>query len=194
MIEMNVVLRDVSQLIRSEIELRRVDVGAHGARISGIAIDRPRPLVVAYGEYPARDIGLSVIECGQDDRGAELSFVDQICRQFVIAIKSDSQAGNNDLVDPDIEIMRPLCPDNAVLLDGGGGRRIVEECDRGRRDEFERRWYEVARIAGMDRRGIGRLHDQVYTRAELSFIGELIDPSKRRPVLRVRAGEIRHSS
>ena len=92
MIEMNVVLRNVSQLIRREIELRRDDVSAHGARIGGIAIDRPRPLVVAYGEYPAGDIGFGVIERGQDDRRAELSFVDQICRQLVIAIESDGQA------------------------------------------------------------------------------------------------------
>jgi hypothetical protein len=62
-------------------------------------------LVVAYGEYPAGDIGLSVIERGQDNRGAELFFVDQICRQLVIAIESDGKAGNDNLVDPDIEIM-----------------------------------------------------------------------------------------
>jgi hypothetical protein len=33
------VLRDVSQFIRFEVELRRDDVVAHGARIGGIATD-----------------------------------------------------------------------------------------------------------------------------------------------------------
>jgi hypothetical protein len=79
MIEVDVVLRDVGQLIRREIELRGDDVGPHGARIGGIAIDRPRPLIVTYGEFRAGDIGLRVIERGQDDRSTELAFVEEIC-------------------------------------------------------------------------------------------------------------------
>src|ERR1019366_10378767 len=51
MVEMNIMLRDIRQFIRPEIELRRVDVSTHGPRVGGIAVDRPRPLIVTYGEY-----------------------------------------------------------------------------------------------------------------------------------------------
>jgi hypothetical protein len=77
MVEMNVVLRDVSELVRPEIELRRGDVRAYRASIGGVAIDRPWPLIVAYGEHCAVHISFCVIERGEDDRGAELPFVDQ---------------------------------------------------------------------------------------------------------------------
>src|SRR4029077_16925589 len=79
---------------------------------------------------------------------------------------------------PDIEIMRPLRSGGVVLLNGGGGRRIVEEPNRRRRNELERRWHEIARITGMDRRGIGRLPDSVHARANLIFVGDLIAPIK----------------
>jgi hypothetical protein len=61
-----------------------------------------------------------------------LAFVDQVRGELIITIETDREAGNDDLVDPDIEIMRPLRLDGAVLLNGGGGCRIVEKRDRGR--------------------------------------------------------------
>ena len=45
------------------------------------------------------------IEGGQNDRSAELPFVDQISCQLIIAIEPNGKARNNDLVDPNIEIM-----------------------------------------------------------------------------------------
>ncbi len=161
-------------------------------RIGGIAIDRPRPLVVAQSKFHAADTGFGVIERGENDRRAELTFVDQIRRQFIIAVETNGEARNDDLADPEIEIMRPLRLDGVVLLNGRGGRCIVEERNRGGRDECERRRHEVARIAGMHRRCFGRLPDSVHARADLIFIGKLIDRVETQA--RVGAGKIRPSS
>lgn len=103
-----------------------------------------------------------------------MAFVDEICREFVIAIETDCEAWDENLVNANIEIMRPLHPDDAILLDSGDRRRIVEKRDRRRGDEFERRWHEITGIAGMDCGGLGCLHDQIHTRAHLILIGELI--------------------
>src|SRR6202022_1918703 len=61
MVEMDVVLRDVSELVWREVELRGDNVGADRVRIGRIAIDRPRPLIVAQGEFPAADMAFGVI-------------------------------------------------------------------------------------------------------------------------------------
>jgi hypothetical protein len=50
-------------------------------------------LVEAYGEHGAVDTGTGVIECGEDDRGAELPFVDEIFCDLIIAIEAMVRPG-----------------------------------------------------------------------------------------------------
>ena len=64
MIEMNVVLRDIGQLIRRKIELRGVDVGPHGASNRRHCHRPTTALGRSYGEDPAGNIGFRVIERG----------------------------------------------------------------------------------------------------------------------------------
>src|ERR1700736_183666 len=124
MVEMNVMLRDVGELVRREVELRGDNVGADRVRIGRIAIDRPRPLIVAQGEFPAADTAFGVIERGKNDRCAKLSFIDQICRQLVITVETNGEAWDDDLADPEIEIMRSLRLDRIVLLNQRSRRRV----------------------------------------------------------------------
>ena len=77
-------------------------------------------------------------------RGAELPFVDQIFGELIIAVEPDGKARKNHLVDPDIEIMRPLRPDGVVLLHSWSVRRVVEERNCSWCDELERRGDEIA--------------------------------------------------
>ena len=67
----------------------------------------------------------------------------------------------------DVEIVRALRQDRALQGRVGGRRGAEERGDvDGRRDRLLWR-REVARVAGVERRGVGRLVDEVDARAEL---------------------------
>src|SRR6516165_3585338 len=104
-IEMDVVAGDKSQFVRVEVELRRNDVFSLGFRSGEVAVEGPVFDVVAEGQFDAANKPLVVIERGQEDRRAELAFVEQVAGNFVIGFDPRLEPGQDDLTGADIEVV-----------------------------------------------------------------------------------------
>ena len=149
MIGENVIIGDVGELLRREEILARDDVLALllTARDVRIKIDPTMRVIAAELDTPG--IALGVIERRQDERRAELAFVEQVALDLVISIDRELEAAVETLLHAGIEIMLAFGfdgiadPDQRLL-----GRRI-EQRDVGRSDQLLRRRREVARIADM---------------------------------------------
>ena len=86
MIQVDVVVGNVVKLWLGEVELRRLDVLAVGGLNRQIPIDREILDGVVGGKFHAADEAVAVVERREDDRRAELSFVDQVLRLLVEAV------------------------------------------------------------------------------------------------------------
>ena len=107
-IQMDVVVGDIGQIRRREIELRRIDVLALGALHREIQIGRESPGRVVDGEFRAVLLAEAVVERRQNDGCTELALVDQIHRLLVVAVRSDRQRSGDFLLHAEIVVVRML--------------------------------------------------------------------------------------
>ena len=94
-----------------------------------IAVERPVVDVVADRELDALDDALRVVERGQQDRRAELAFVDQVGGDLVIGVDADLEPGQHDLVDPDVEVMVALGLDALSFCVTVGAALVLAKSD-----------------------------------------------------------------
>src|ERR1700722_7572272 len=148
-IEVNVVIGDVRQVFRSEVELRRVDLLAFGTLRRKVEVDRQIAGRVIAREFDAVLLAEAVVERRQDDRRSELTLVDEIDRLLVIRIESQRQRAPEFLLDADVVIVGSLRERRGGLRRQGWRRRVLEQGNVFAAYEFEGRRGEVAGIASM---------------------------------------------
>ena len=107
-IEVNVVVGDVGEIFRSEVELRGVDLFAFGTLRRKIEIDRQIAGRVIAREFDAVLLAVAVVERRQDDRRPELTLVDEVDRLLVVGVESQCQRATEFLLDTDVVIVRAL--------------------------------------------------------------------------------------
>src|SRR5205814_7703628 len=148
-VEENVVLLDEGKFGGGEVELRRIDGGALGFRPGEVAVDRPWPLIVARRQLDAFDLGVGVVERGQDDRRAELALIDQVLGDLVVSVEAQRQALDGLELEPRVEVVRAFGPRWIIGRDLGRRRRAGRRSE-GCTVELAERWRrEVAGVAGM---------------------------------------------
>ena len=115
MVGVDVAPRDKGQIGRVEVELARNDAFAERLRGSEVAVEMPIANIVGQRQLGAAIDAVRVVEGAQDDRRAELAFVEQVVDKPVVQIDPGLEAREQDLRAADIEVMRPL-----------GFRRVVQ--------------------------------------------------------------------
>ena len=90
-VEMDVVRGDIGEVCGIELELARFDVLAERLLEGEVGIGGKAAMAVIGGELDAVLLALGVVERRQDDRRAELAFVDQMAGELVIAVDAEGK-------------------------------------------------------------------------------------------------------
>src|SRR5450755_35842 len=170
MIETNVVAGDVGELLGREVELRGHDVAPPRTLKGEVAVGGKAIAGVVGGELDTGNAAVAIVERSENDWRAELAFIDQILRWLVVAVDSERQAPEQLLLHADVVVVGALGRGRGIGSDRAGGQGgAVEEFREGfAADQLERRRGEIARIAGVQRRVLKGLPDQVDPWAELA--------------------------
>src|SRR5665213_2150043 len=105
MVKVDVVVGDIGNIPRSEIELRRIDVLALGALRCKVEIGAHLFIYIVGRELNAILLSVTVIERGEDDRRTKLAFVDEVSRLLVIAVETECEFATQLLLNPDIIVI-----------------------------------------------------------------------------------------
>ena len=91
MVQRNEVVGDIGQIAGIELELAGDDVAARRPLIGGVDIAGEVAGLVVDGEFAAILPPGLIVERRQDDRRAELAFVDQVVRRLVEAVEAERE-------------------------------------------------------------------------------------------------------
>ena len=192
-IQMNPMILNIRQFRRREIELRRDDLLADRPAIRQVRIERPRPVVVAGGKLNARNLPMLVVEGGQDNRRAELAFINQISRGLKICIYPAMQPQQKHMIHAGVKIIIVLGLHRAVLALRRIGRRAHRARERRRGagelrvrsagNQLEWRRREIMRVARMQRGRRRRLPHKIHPRRNLVLVRELVHQIEPRPII-----------
>ncbi len=168
-VEIDVVAGDIGELAGLEIELAGDDAPPLRLLHRPVGVDAERSPRIAGRELHASRVALGVVERCQDDRGAELAFVDQVPVLPVEAVHAHGDAGDL-LLAPHVVIGLAVREGRGVEVGGrrrGGSRELA---DRLHGHQLERRRGEIAGVAGVQgRAGQGSPH-RIDPRAPLVLV------------------------
>ena len=138
---------DVGQVIGREVELARDNLRA----LCGLEREAPicgqLPTGVVELEFGAVLGPQCIVEGCQDDRRAELPFVDQIARALVVRVDASRPTLPQRLIDTDVEVVRPLRRGRVGLRHLGRRGGVGKLGHRLVAHQFERRRREISRVA-----------------------------------------------
>ena len=161
------------EVVGREVELPRYDIFSQLLRGSEIAVKRPVVEFITEGQLDAFDPSFLVVEWGEEDWRTELPFVEQVAGDLVIGIDPGFEPGQNHLSGADIKVMGSFRLGPRIESDRRRGGAVSNKSEVRRRDKLERRRCEIARIAKLECRRLGRLPYQIDPRAELPFADKL---------------------
>ncbi len=167
MIEVDIVGADGVQLIGAKQGLARIDVAPLGLLRAGVEEQAPVFLAVDGGQFQALGVAIRVVERRQDQRLAELAFVQQVVDLFIVHIGRHGQFRTHLVADAHVIVVCAFGLDVVGLADFRRIRRVRIQVDAGLRRQFLRRRREVARIARVQGRVRCQLIRQVDARAPL---------------------------
>src|SRR5690348_4621260 len=116
-IEGYVVIGNVGEIVGAEVELRRFDLLAARSLGGEVEVSREMSARVAFREFGAVLLAMTVIERRQDDRRAELAFIDEVHRLLVVGVNAGGEAVVEALLDADVVVVCLLCERRGVLID-----------------------------------------------------------------------------
>ncbi len=186
-IEMNVVLRDIGKIARIEAELARRDIFAHRLFDGKIRIGREGIDIIGRRQFRAILLAARIIERRQNDRRAELAFVDQVLGYLVIGIHAQGHALRDLLVHTRIEIVGAFGAWRVVQQKRGGCRGAHEFLHRRIGHKLEGRWREIARVARVNSRPVKRLPHGIDARAQLVLVEKPVELVEPHPIVQRKA-------
>ena len=104
----DVVVGDIGEIAGVDQELIGNDVGALLLGDGDVPVSSEIADVIVGLNLDALVVRLGVVEPVEHQRGAELSVIEQIARELVIAVDTDLEARKDPLHDANVEIVRAL--------------------------------------------------------------------------------------